>query len=157
MDRCTDAADDTDTWGTDMGTTTAAISIDRFRRARRSPEAAAASIAAAPAAHPLVGTTLGTLERRYGLMSSEDTIVIADVIATSGDLAVADRLAFVAAMERHAAIAVIEFDGWYVACATERTIAPSEVAELRVPEGAPRLMSLATERGITPALGPLVA
>jgi hypothetical protein len=60
-------------------------------------------------------------------------------------------------MERHVAIAVVEVDGWYVACATERTIAASEVAHLRAPEGAPRVMSLATERGITPALGPLVA
>jgi hypothetical protein len=139
-----------------MGTTTA-ISIDRFRRTRRATTEAAAAVGAAQVAHPLVGTALGTLERRYGLMSSEETIVVAEVIATSGDLAVADRLAFVAAMERHAAIAVIEVDGWYIACATERTIQPSEVAQLRVPDGAPRVMSLATERGITPALGPLVA
>lgn len=139
-----------------MGTTTA-ISIDRFRRTRRSVAPAADSIGAAPAAHPLVGTTLGTLERRYGLMSSQDAVVVSEVIATSGDLAVADRLAFVAAMQRHASIAVIEFDGWFVACATERTITADEVPHLRAPEGAPRLMSIASERGITPALGPLVA
>ena len=68
-----------------------------------------------------------------------------------------DRLAFVASMERHMPIAVIEVDGWFIACATERTIAASEVSQLRATEGAPRIMSLATERGITPALGPLVA
>jgi hypothetical protein len=141
-----------------MGTTTA-ISIDRFRRTRRTNAVAdaAAGIGVAPVSHPLVGTALGTLERRYGLMSSEETIVVAEVIATSGDLAVADRLAFVAAMERHTPIAVIEVDGWFIACATERTIAASEVSHLRAPGGAPRVMSLATERGITPALGPLVA
>jgi hypothetical protein len=141
-----------------MGTTPA-ISIDRVRRTRRANAAseAAAALGAAPVSHPLVGTTLGTLERRYGLMSSEETIVVAEVIATSGDLAVADRLAFVAAMERHMPIAVIEVDGWFIACATERTINASEVSLLRAPEGAPRVMSLATERGITPALGPLVA
>jgi hypothetical protein len=141
-----------------MGTTTA-ISMDRFRRTRRANAAteAADSVGAVPVSHPLVGTTLGTLERRYGLMSSEETIVVAEVIATSGDLAVADRLAFVAAMERHTPIAVIEVDGWFIACVTERLISPSEVAQLRAPEGAPRVMSLATERGITPALGPLVA
>ncbi|MCW2927954.1 MAG: hypothetical protein JWM86_1922 [Thermoleophilia bacterium] len=143
-----------DTWGNDMGTTTA-ISIDRFRR-RRADEAA--SIAPERLAHPLVGTTLGTLERRYGLMSSEETIIVSDVIATSGDLAVADRLAFVASMERHAAIVVVEFDGWYLACATERTLAPAELAHLRAPEVSPmRVMSIVTERGITPALGPLCA
>ncbi len=144
-----------------MGTTTPAISIDRFRRARRAATAAVAdattSVGSAPVSHSLVGTTLGTLERRYGLMSSEETIVVAEVIATSGDLAVADRLAFVAAMEHHTSIAVIEIDGWYVACVTERTISPAEVSHLRVPDGAPRMMSLATARGITPALGPLVA
>lgn len=139
-----------------MGTTTA-ISIDRFRRTRRATTETAAGVGAAQVAHPLVGTTLGTLERRYGLMSSEETILVSDVIATSGDLAVADRLAFVAAMERHTAIAVVEVDGWFLACATERTIQPAEVAQLRAPEGAPRVMSLVTERGITPALGPLVA
>ncbi len=156
MDRCTDVADDMDTWGTRMGTTTA-ISIDRFRRTRRATTEVAAGLGTAQVAHPLVGITLGTLERRYGLMSSEETIVVAEVIATSGDLAVADRLAFVAAMERHTPIAVIEVDGWFIACATQRTIAASEVSQLRAPEGAPRVMSLATERGITPALGPLVA
>ena len=59
--------------------------------------------------------------------------------------------------ERHEAIAVVELEGWYIACATERAIVPAELGALRQGEGAPRMMSLATERGITPALGPLVA
>ncbi|MCB0879737.1 MAG: hypothetical protein KDC46_12265 [Thermoleophilia bacterium] len=143
-----------------MGTTTtAAISIDRFRRRRAAADAAAAAdaLGSVPAAHPLTGVALGTIERRYGLMSSEDTITIAEVIATSGDLAVADRLAFVAAMERHVAVAVVEVDGWYVACTTERAISPAEVANLRPNDDSPRVMSIASERGITPALGPLSA
>lgn len=141
-----------------MGTTTA-ISIDRFRRTRRAAATTdpAAGVGAVATAHPLEGAVLGTLERRYGLMSSEDTITISEVIATSGDLAVADRLAFVAAMERHTAVAVIEIDGWFIACTTERAISPAEVTHLRPADGAPRMMSLVTERGITPALGPLVA
>lgn len=142
-------------WGTTMGTTTTAISIDRFRRRRAASQA---SGHAPHAGHPLVGTTLGTLERRYGLMSSEEPVAIAEVIATSGDLAVADRLAFVAAMERRAPIVVVELDGWYVACSTEVALAATELPSLRAPEsGAPRIMSIATERGITPALGPLCA
>src|SRR5687767_1181799 len=97
-----------------MGTTTA-ISIDRFRRRK----AAAQPQGHAPhASHPLVGTTLGLLERRYGLMSSEEQVLVTEVIATSGDLAVADRLAFVASMERHVPIVVVEIEGWYLACAT---------------------------------------
>lgn len=140
-----------------MGTTTTAISLDRFRRRRAGEAATADPLGAATAAHPLVGTTLGTIERRYGLMSSEDTITIAEVVATSGDLAIADRLAFVAAMERHHAVVVIEFDGWYLACTTERTLAPDEVSTLVPTDDAPRIMSVASERGITPALGPLSA
>lgn len=148
---------DDDLGDTDMGTTTAAISIDRFRRRRRRAAAATAidGVGAAQAAHPLVGATLGTIERRYGLMSSEEPISIAEVIATTGDLAVADRLAFVTAMERHQAIVVVELDGWYVACTTARALAATEVSQLRAADDAPRVMSVATERGITPALGPL--
>jgi hypothetical protein len=141
-----------------MGTTTAAISIDRFRRRRAAAAGAIKPDAlGAATAHPLTGTTIGTIDRRYGLMSSEETITVSEVLATSGDLAVADRLAFVNAMERHQAIVVLEFDGWYVACVTERSITPQEVGQLRPGDGAPRIMSIATERGITPALGPLSA
>jgi hypothetical protein len=136
-----------------MGTTTA-ISIDRFRRRK----AAAQPQGHAPhPAHPLVGTTLGMLERRYGLMASEEPITVSEVVATSGDLAVADRLAFVASMERHVPIVVIELDGWYLACATAVPLASTELPALRLTDGAPRIMSVASERGITPALGPLVA
>jgi hypothetical protein len=144
-------------------TTTAAISIDRFRRARRAGAESAAQAAAqlpqaVPGAEQLVGTVLGTIDRRYGLMCSEETIHVSEVLAMSGDLAVADRLAFVASMERHTAIAVIEVDGWYLAVATERVLTTSDLGALRMPAGgAPRVMSLATDRGITPALGPLVA
>ncbi|MCW2925419.1 MAG: hypothetical protein JWM98_2823 [Thermoleophilia bacterium] len=146
-----------------MGTTTAnsaapttTISLDRFRRRARAAQVAGS---VAPAAtHPLVGTALGVLERRYGLMSSEERVVVTEVIATSGDLAVADRLAFVAAMERHEPIVVVEFEGWYLACRTERTLDPSQLSQLRAAgDGAPRIMSIASDRGITPALGPLVA
>ena len=156
MARC-NPAQRTQDLGDYMGSTTTAISIDRFRR-RKAATTQVASGHAPHASHPLVGTTLGSLERRYGLMSSEEAVSIAEVIATSGDLAVADRLAFVAAMERHMPIVVVELDGWYVACATEVPLPPTELPGLRAPEGgAPRIMSVATERGITPALGPLVA
>jgi hypothetical protein len=138
-----------------MGSTTTAISIDRFRRRKATAQAPAH---AAHASHPLVGTTLGLLERRYGLMASEEPVNVGEVIATSGDLAVADRLAFVASMERRVPIVVIELEGWYLACATTVPLAASELPLLRAPEGgAPRIMSVASERGITPALGPLVA
>ncbi len=140
-----------------MGATTAVISLDRFRRRRTADAQVADQLGSAAATHPLSGLALGVIERRYGLMCSEERIVIGEVIATSGDLAVADRLAFVAAMERHTSVAVVEFDGWFVACTTERAIAPDEARELRPLEDSPRLMSMVGERGITPVLGPLGA
>lgn len=130
------------------------ISIDRFRRRRQ----ATGSAPAATSGSSLVGASLGTVERRYGLMSSSESVVVSCELATSGDLAVADRLAFLASIERREAVVVVEHEGWYVACATERPIGAAELHELRPPEGgSPRVMSLVTERGITPALGPLVA
>ena len=136
-----------------MGTTTA-ISIDRFRRRKAGTQHQGH---APHVAHPLVGTMLGSLERRYGLMSSEEPVLVAEVIATSGDLAVADRLAFVASMERHVPIVVVEVEGWYLACATNVPLAAAELPALRADAGNLRIMSVASERGITPALGPLVA
>jgi hypothetical protein len=108
-------------------------------------------------AHPLVGATLGVIERRYGLMTSSAAISIVDVVGVSGDLAVADRIAFIASMERRVTVTVVSHDGWFVACITDRPIEVGELTSLRAPEGAPRLMSLATDRGIRPTLGPLVA
>jgi len=157
-----------------MGNAAATISIDRFRR-RRAANAAGvdarvgASVAAGDAAapgssgqpgqHPLVGAALGVVDRHYGLMSSEQTVSVTEVIAATGDLAVADRLAFVAAMERRVPIVVVEHAGWYLACATDQLLDIATLAELRTPEGAavPRIMSIVTDRGITPALGPLCA
>lgn len=127
-----------------------ATSIDRFRRRRRR--------AVQPTGvHTLLGRVLGAIDRRYGLMSSEEPVVIAEVVATSGDLAVADRLAFLWATERHVPVVVLEVDGWYVACTTERPIGAVELPMLRMAADAPRIMSLVTDRGITPALGPLCA
>lgn len=101
--------------------------------------------------------TLAIVERHYGLMSSNETIVVTDVVGASGDLAVADRLAFIASMQRHVTIAVVELQGTYCACITNRPLSASELASMSTPEGGPRIMSLATDRGIRPALGPLVA
>lgn len=147
-----------------MGNAAATISIDRFRRRRA---ANAASLAAqeqaapgpgAPGQHPLVGASLGVVERHYGLMSSEQTVRVAEVLSASGDLAVADRLAFIAAMERRVPMLVVERDGWYLTCATDQPLDAATLVELRVTEDdAPRIMSIVTDRGITPALGPLCA
>lgn len=132
-----------------MGTT---VAIDRFRRRPRSADATAA-----PERHPLEGVLLGSTERRYGLMTSHDPVRIEGVVATSGDLAVADRLAFLAASQQRRSIVVIGLDGWYVACTTDQSLDAAQLAELHLDDAAPRIMSFVTARGITPALGPLVA
>ena len=141
-----------------MGTASAAVSIDRVRGLRRRTRPADdAGSTTPPVAHPLVGAVLGTFERRYGLMSSEEAVSIIEVVATSGDLAVADRLGFVAAMERRATIVVVEFDGWYVACAIDRALAADQLVALRQDSDPIRIMSIVSDRGITPSLGPLCA
>jgi hypothetical protein len=142
-----------------MGTAT--ISLDRFRRARAT-DAAAGELQVADSAHvpahPLLGAALGLVQRTYGLMKSDQVVSVSDVLSASGDLAVADRLAFVASLDRHEPIAVVHFEGWFLVCATDVPLDPATLAQLReLPGGAPthRLMSIACDRGITPALGPL--
>ena len=136
---------------------TAPISLDRFRRR---PRAQAPQPVHAPAidTHPLVGLEIGSLERRYGLMTSRERVSITEVVATSGDLAVADRLAFLDASRRHEPVLVVEFDGWYVTCVCDRTLDVDDYAQLVAPVDparAARMMSVATERGIMPMLGAL--
>ena len=110
----------------------------------------------------LPGAAIGTVERTFGLMKRDEIIVVGDVVAVSGDLAVADRLAVVAAAQRREPIVVLEIEGWFVACSTDRALHTRDL-ELMEPvlneEGHPqlRIMSLVNEHGIKPALGPLVA
>lgn len=109
--------------------------------------------------YPLHGVALGAVERTYGLMKSEQLVTVTDVLSASGDLAVADRLAFVTALERHEPLAVVHYDGWFLVCATDVPLDAATLAQLHAVAGsevpAPRLMSVASDRGITPALGPL--
>ena len=139
-----------------MGTAT--ISLDRFRRTRIAEEAAATAEQSVAAMHPVLGAALGCVERTYGLMKSQQRVHVTEIISASGDLAVADRLAFVAAMERRSPMAVVHEDGWFLVCATDVPLDAATLAHLReLPDGSPvpRLMSIASDRGITPALGPL--
>lgn len=134
----------------------APISLDRFRRRPRAQAAAAPDAITPDEGHPLVGLELGSFERRYGLMTSRERVTIAEVVATSGDLAVADRLAFLDAVRSHRSVLVIEFDGWYVTCLADRELEAEAYAQLAPPTrtGA-RMMSVATQRGIVPVLGAL--
>ena len=111
------------------------------------------------AARMLVGLVLGRRERRYGLMTTHEALTVLDVVGVSGDLAVADRLAFLAAANLHVPVVVLEHDGRYVACVVDGSLEASDLATLRIDEGAlpGRILSLACERGIVPMLGPLVA
>ena len=136
----------------------ATISLDRFRRTRAADEATQQAATVVASMHPLLGVALGSVERTYGLMKSEQLVHVVEVLSASGDLAVADRLAFVASIERHAPLVVVHLDGWFLVCATDVPLDAATLAQLReLPGGvpAPRLMSVASDRGITPALGPL--
>lgn len=136
----------------------ATISLDRFRRTRVAEEASDHADSAVASMHPLLGVALGSVERTYGLMKCEQLVHVVQVLSASGDLAVADRLAFVASIERRVPLAVVHLDGWFLVCGTDVPLDAATLAHLReLPEGsaAPRLMSIACERGITPALGPL--
>lgn len=104
----------------------------------------------------LAGATLGTIERRYGLLRCEEAVTVAEVFDRSGDLAVADRLAFVFAARLHAQVAVVQHDGWYHVVALDRPLTMAQACELHPVAPTPRLLSLVTERGISPLVAPLV-
>jgi hypothetical protein len=140
-------------------TTAAASTLDRFRR-RRSRGSAGDALAALEQIDPspLVGMQLGVLSRHFGLISSELPVTVCDVLGTSGDLAVADRIAFLAALERRGCVLVLESDGWYHAVTIDEAIEAGQISAMRPPSDGrpvPRIMSIVSERGITPALGPL--
>lgn len=104
----------------------------------------------------LVGRAIGSISRRYGLMVCEEIIRVTEVVARSGDLAVADRLAFLAASERGDSVLVVgDGDGWFSAVRTEGVVDPHALGALQPASSAPRVFSLATRRGITPLLGSL--
>ncbi|MCW2950282.1 MAG: hypothetical protein JWN41_1295 [Thermoleophilia bacterium] len=136
----------------------AAISLDRFRRTRITAPEGELSASAESGEHPLVGASLGVIERTFGLMKSEQLVSVVEVVAASGDLAIADRLAFVASFERHVPTVVVLYDGWFVACITDVPLDAAAFAQFHQPlagQAAPRIMSIVSDRGITPALGPL--
>lgn len=132
------------------------MTILPFTRTDRSSETAAIpqSDAAAAGDSHLV---LGVLARRYGLLTSEEVVHATGEVDRSGDLAVADRIAFLAACRGHASVLVIEQDGWFIACIADHDLDAADLANLRGTGDSPRIMSLVTERGITPVLAPLVA
>lgn len=103
------------------------------------------------------GAVLGLLERRYGLLCCDEKVTIVAVHDRVGDLAVADRLAFVRANRSHEQLAVVERQGWYYVVALDRHLSLSQALDLSPGEAALRLMSLAGERGLAPLVAPLVS
>lgn len=137
---------------------TSVIDMVRRRRASmlRSSAAAAAAHVAAPAPHATTSSAqLGVISRRYGLMTCEEAVVVQEIVASSGDLAVADRLAFIASMERRSGLVVIAANGEYHACIVDAALDQSSLGDFVAATDAPRVMSIVSDRGITPALGPL--
>lgn len=104
----------------------------------------------------VAGSMLGTIERRYGLLRCEETITIEQVFNRSGDLAVADRLAYVYAGRTHGQVVVFERDGWYYVGTLDQHLSCEQAACLRPARSDSRLLSLVDERGIAPIVAPLV-
>ena len=123
--------------------------------------AAAFSHQAVPVTEPGVApddvrTPIGTIEQRYGLLRSQESLLLDEATCRSGDLAVADRLAFVHASQRGQQFVVVELDGWYVVGRASRHLTAAQAAAVQPGAGYARLMSVVDERGITPVVAPLV-
>lgn len=104
----------------------------------------------------LDGTPVGNIERRYGLLRSTELVSISHALEAHGDLAVADRMAFLHATQARTQLVVVQLDRRYWVVVLDRAISPEQAADLQALEGAPRIMSLVSERGITPIVAPLV-
>lgn len=102
------------------------------------------------------GVAVGCIERRYGLLRCEENVAVNAVFDRTGDLAVADRLAYVYASRTHEQVAVVEHDGWYYVGSLDRPLTLEQAAAMRPLDPSVRLHTLATARGITPIVSPLV-
>jgi hypothetical protein len=120
---------------------------------------------AAPQAQPLPapsvpapvegGIVLGSVERRYGLLTCEENVRVIATYERVGDLAVADRIAYVMALRHHVQVAVFEYEGWYCIGSLDRHVAPGQASDIRPFGESPRLLSIVSERGVEPVVGPL--
>jgi hypothetical protein len=98
---------------------------------------------------------LGTIERRYGLLGCEEIVRVVQQLDRSGDLSVADRVAYVSAVQTHRQTVVFEQDGWFVVALLDRHLSADQAVALTTRRGGPRLMSVVDARGITPIVTPL--
>lgn len=103
----------------------------------------------------VIGLAIGSIQRRYGLLASEDILHVVHAFDRCSDLAVADRMAWMHALELRAQVVVFEHDGWYWVGQLASTIAAEQARDVRPIAESPRLLSIATERGILPLVGPL--
>lgn len=115
----------------------------------------ATDIGAADVESPAEHAVLGVVERRYGLLRCDETVRVVETYERVGDLAVADRVAFVLATRHHVQLAVFERDGWYEIGALDRHLSCEQARDLRPVDGGLRLLSIVDHRGISPLVGPL--
>lgn len=103
-----------------------------------------------------LSVALGTVRRQYGLLSCDETVLVSEVWQQTGDLAVADRMAFLLATRHHTNVAVFQQEGWYRVGPLERPMTVQQLAELTPADDEVRVMSVATSRGVIPVVGPLI-
>jgi Tfp pilus assembly protein PilZ len=101
------------------------------------------------------GTAVGTIDRTYGLLVCEEIVRVNEVLDRSGDLAVADRVAYLCARRTRSQVVVVELDGWYHAVVLDRYLSVEQAGQIKPLAASPRLMSLVDSRGIMPLVSPL--
>lgn len=117
--------------------------------------AALARIVTAHEKNTVEGMAVGSIVRQYGLLKCSEQVTVETVFERSGDLAVADRMAFLAAVRGGGDCAVVEHDGWYYVVRLSTPLDYEQAASVQF-GGDVRLLSLAGKRGIVPVVSPLV-
>jgi len=103
----------------------------------------------------VTSVALGTVRRQYGLLACEETVLVNEVWQQSGDLAVADLMAFLLATRYNANVAVFQQDGWFRVGPLDRPMTIDQLSAVTPVDDDVRIMSIATSRGIVPVVGPL--
>ncbi|MBC7644257.1 MAG: hypothetical protein H7123_03960 [Thermoleophilia bacterium] len=103
----------------------------------------------------VTAVALGTVRQQYGLLACEETVLVNEVWQQSGDLAVADRMAFLLATRHNANVAVFQQDGWFRVGPLDRPMTIDQLSALTPVDENVRIMSIASSRGVVPVVGPL--
>lgn len=106
---------------------------------------------------PLTGRLLGRRERPHGQLRAIADITIGRIVDVCDDLAIADRVAFVLAHRTGVTHAVLAVATEYLVASVEPQLTAGDAHALSQEPRAPRMISIATDEGVTPVLGAMQA